>query len=98
MVEKLKWAYKLLRSRSYVILTDKEAMVSIPLMDIEKFESQFLLGAQTASLLEFQTRLGDTIREHEEASRLLAHRQGVKRQAKEKVHGKSKVRKTTKTK
>lgn len=77
-IEKLKWALRLLRSRTYVLLTDKEAVVSIPLADIDSFENQFLLSAQTASLQEFRSRLEDLIGEHEQAIQLLAHRKGQK--------------------
>ena len=82
MINKLTWIYRLLRSRSYMIILDKESMVSIPVMDINKLENQFLLGAQTASLMEFKVRLEDVIREHEEAIRLLSHRKSVKKASK----------------
>jgi len=55
--QKLKWVYRLLRSRTYIILLDKSAVVNIPLINIDSFENQFLLGAQTSSLNDFRSRL-----------------------------------------
>lgn len=99
--EKLKWAYRLLRSRTYVILTDKSSVVSIPLVNIEAMENQFLLAGQTASLQEFRSRLEDLIGEHEQAIALLARRQGDKQVYRKRTQPapkpRNKVRKTTKT-
>lgn len=95
MFEKLKWVYKFLRSRTYVILLDKESAVNIPLMSLDSFESQFMLSAQTASLHQFKSRLEEVIREHEEAIKLLSHRQSVKQKAQTQANSKRKVQKTT---
>lgn len=98
MVEKLKWMLKFWKSRTYVVLLDREAVVSIPLTNVDSFENQFLLSAQTASLMEFKGRLEDVIREHEQAIQLLSHRQSVKRQAKREARNSNNVPKTTKKK
>lgn len=91
MFNKLKWAYRLLRTNTYVVLTDKESAVNIPLSSLDSFDNVFLLNAQQASLKEFRDRIEDVIHEHEEAVRLLSGR-SVKR------FGKSKVETTKKGK
>lgn len=96
ILEKLKWAYRLLRSRTFLVLTDKASVVSIPLVDIQAHESVFLLSAQTASLQEFKSRLEDLINEHEEAIQLLAYRKGVSKASSAKKSNGTKVRRSTK--
>lgn len=76
-VEKLKWAVRLLKSNTFVILLDKTAVVNIPIVDVNKFENQLLLAGQTAALQEFKVRLEELISEHEEAIALLAYRTSV---------------------
>lgn len=89
--ERLKWALKLLQSRTFVVLLDKSSVVNIPLANINSFENQLLLAAQTAALQEFRSRLEDLIREHEEAISLLAHRQSVHTEAKAKTRNNRKT-------
>lgn len=98
MFEKLKWVYKFFRSRTYVVILDRESAMNIKLLKPELFEDGFLLSAQTASLMEFKRRLEEAIDEHKDAIRLLSHRQGVnktaKRQSRSKSANKTRVRKT----
>lgn len=75
LLDRLKWAARLLGTRTYVVLTDKGAAVSIPLTEIESMENQFLLTAQSETLKNFRSRLDDLIAEHEEAIALLMHRE-----------------------
>lgn len=75
-LKKLEWAYRLLRSRTYVVLTDKSAVVNIPLAKVDSFENSLLLAGQASSLATFKDKLEDLISEHEQAIRLLNHRQG----------------------
>lgn len=100
LFDKLKWAYRLLFTRTFVILTDKSAAVSIPIVDPNAFESILLLTAQTHALMEFKSRLEDLIGEHEEAVKLLSRRQGVSGNSTPRKRAtsasKTKVRKTTK--
>lgn len=98
MFEKLRWMIRFWKSRTYVVLLDREAVVSIPLTSVDSFENQFLLSAQTASLMEFKGRLEDVIREHEQAIQLLSHRQSVKQKAKKEARNSNNVQKTTKAK
>lgn len=88
--DKMKWVYRLLRSRTYVLLLDKGCVVNIPLTNINSFESTLLLSAQTAALYEFKSRLEGLIGEHEDAITLLAHRQGVQSKAAPKKSSSSK--------
>lgn len=71
ILERLKWALRILNSDTYVVLTDKSAVVNIPLMNPDSIQNVILLSAQTASLNEFKDRLEDTIHEHEDAIELL---------------------------
>ena len=72
MIDKLKWAYKLLRSNTYVVLTDKDSVVNIPLTKLDTFENIFLVSAQAASLKDFKNRLEGVIKEHGEVINHLA--------------------------
>lgn len=84
-MEKLKLILSILRTKSYVILTDDRAVASIPVVDIDTFDNVLLLSGQTAALQEFQARLYDLIIEHEEAIDLLARRSKSKLFAKKKL-------------
>lgn len=95
-LEKLKWMYKLTRTKSFVVLTDKESVVSIPLIDIEQIENSFIISAQAAVLMDFKQRLEGVIGEHEDAIKLLAHRQGSKQTSGKKKTSARKTRKPTK--
>lgn len=74
-LKKLEWAFRLMRSRTYVLLTDKAAVVNVPLADVNTFENSLLLAGQAASLAEFIRRLEELKSEHEDAIQLIAHRQ-----------------------
>lgn len=74
MLNKLTLAYKLMRSVSYVVLTDEVAVVHIPMLDPEKVQNVVILGSQSASLKVFRDRLNEVIKEHEHATKLLLHR------------------------
>jgi len=94
ILEKLKWAFRILNSDAYVVLTDRSAVVSIPLMNPDTIQNVILLSAQTASLNEFKDRLEDTIHEHENAIELL-----LRQRRQSTVHKKNtKTTKTSKTK
>lgn len=74
MFTKLRSIFGIIRSESYVVLTDRDAVISIPMMDMSKFENILLLSSQTAALVEFQARLSDLIAEHEQEIKLLTNR------------------------
>lgn len=95
MLERLKWALRVLRTRSYVVLTDTRSVVNIPMFDQETLDDQMILAAQTASLENFKTRLEDLIREHKEAVSLLSYRQKQARAARQSTVSKAKARKHT---
>lgn len=71
-MERLKLAFSILRSKSYVVLTDAKAVISIPLMKVQDFNNILLLSAQTTALKGFQDRLAQLIKEHEQAIALSA--------------------------
>ena len=77
----IKWAFKILRTKTFIILTDTEAVVQIPLHEVDTMESRFLLIAQQSSLKEFNRRLQGVIEEHERAIKLLKHREKYAKKA-----------------
>ena len=77
-MDKLKWMYRLARTKTYVLATDKESVVSIPVIDLKAFDNILLLTSQKASLVEFHNRLGDLIKEHDKTVKLLTSRVGSK--------------------
>lgn len=95
-LEKLKWAIRILKSDTYVVLTDEAAVVNIPLMNPDSITNVILLSAQTSSLKEFKDRLEDTIHEHEDALELLL-RQRKQPYTRKKNTNTTKASKTTKT-
>lgn len=66
-MQKLQWIFRLIKSRTYVLLTDNGAVVSIPLTEVNTFKNYHLLAAQTASLQEFKVKLDEVITLHEQA-------------------------------
>jgi hypothetical protein len=78
-MRKLLWAWRLLWTDTYVVLTDKAAVINVPSGDPDSYENIMLLAAQTAALQNFRFRLEDLVREHEEAVLLLTRRNEQKR-------------------
>ncbi len=76
-LQKIKWAYRILHSSAFVVLTDESSVIQIPLANLDTFQHSFILNAQTASLKEFHDRLGDLIDEYEQEMRLLHRREKV---------------------
>lgn len=81
-MRRLRIIWDLLFSYTYVVLTDKNATIYIPLMDLDKMQNQVILGSQKASLKEFRDRLTEVIKEHDRQTKLLQHR---KRNSRNKV-------------
>lgn len=81
-MHKLKALWELLWSYSYIILTDKNATIHIPMMDVNKMQDIIILGAQKSSLKEFRYQLDGVIKEHDRQAKLLLHR---KRNSRNKV-------------
>lgn len=72
-MDKLKLAYKFLRSTTYVLLTDKTSVIYIPMLDINNIQNTIILGSQKASLVEFRDRLNQVIKDHDAQTKLLLH-------------------------
>lgn len=62
-----KWARKLLGSKSFVLLTDKESVIYFSGLNPDRIEDNILLHSQTAALLSFSERLNELILKHEKA-------------------------------
>ena len=74
MLQKIKWAYRLLRTDSYVVLTDKQSVINLPIVDGDRIEDIVLMKVQIASLEDFSQKLLALIRGYKDAERLLMHR------------------------
>lgn len=66
-LNKLKWAYRLLFSRHYVIMLDEEAVICFNGIRPDHMEDQLELVQQTSSLLMFRDKLDDLILRHDKA-------------------------------
>lgn len=64
MILNAKWALKLLRTKSFIIITDTEAICNIPLIDLEKLDNVVMLTAQTSQLLAIMEQLSDIGEKH----------------------------------
>lgn len=80
---KLKWAYKVLKSKYFVVLTDKESAIMFHGIDPTSFEDVLALDAQTNDLQRFIYELNKLALSHRKQLRKLmgqsdtAERQGV---------------------
>lgn len=62
---KLRWAWKLLRSKYFVILTDKESVIAMSGYDPKKFNDFLAVSAQTAAIDGFLESLKRLRKDHE---------------------------------
>lgn len=69
---KMKWAKKLLKAKMFVILTDKESAIAIDGVDPHSFTDALALAAQAAELQLFHEQLGDLLKEHAAALKVLS--------------------------
>lgn len=72
MLERFKWLVKLAVSRSYIIMTDKEAGMHLKLVKRDAFTNILLLSVQMATLREFRAHIDGLIHEHEERAEEIA--------------------------
>jgi hypothetical protein len=66
---KARWAAKLLRSKHFVVLTDKESVICLQGADPDNIEDFVILAAQTAELQDFSDKLKLLIKDHDRAIR-----------------------------
>lgn len=64
-----KWAKKLLTSKHFVILTDKESVIYFNGLQPDSFDDVLMLTAQAASLEDFRERIVAMQKEHERVAR-----------------------------
>lgn len=69
---KAKWAGKLLRSKHFVVLTDKESVVCLRGVNPDNINDFVVLTAQAAELEAFAEGLKDLIAKHDVAVRKLS--------------------------
>lgn len=93
---KLKWANKLLRSRYFVVLTDRESAIALDGVNPDKINDLLALTAQSSALMSFQERLGQLIKDHDKAATKLANKlTGEPRVSKRKTKAPTARRKST---
>lgn len=64
---KIRWASKLLKSKMFVILTEKESCIAIDGADPFSFTDALALAAQAAELEMFHESLGNLVKDHRNA-------------------------------
>lgn len=69
---KAKWATKLMKSKHFVLLTDKESVICFQNVDPTKFSDIVMLEAQRAELANFSEKLDELILRHRAAIRKLS--------------------------
>lgn len=69
---KAKWAAKLMRSKHFVVLTDKESVICIKGVNPNDITDFVTLAAQTAELQNFSISLQQLIKDHDVAIRKLS--------------------------
>lgn len=74
MIDKIKLAYQLFNTNTYILMTDKISVMSMPLVDVDAFSNTVLLSGQNYALHEMRNRIDEVIREHDIAIENL-HRQ-----------------------
>lgn len=71
---KFRWIYKLIMSKNYVIITDKEAVINVRAMSPDKFNDVMGAAIQQQQLVTFREKLDSVIKKYERAiSRQLGH-------------------------
>lgn len=64
----IRWAWEVLRAKSFAVATDKGAYIHIPLHDPKKFTNIIMLSAQQSALVDFRDKLNEVIKEHEQVA------------------------------
>jgi len=97
MLRKLRWAFKLLRSTHYVVLTDQEAVINFDGEDPASFDNAMLLAQQASALSMFATELDRVSKQHDDVLEQLIGRSKVNEAyaRTKKTRAKTTVRKNT---
>ena len=66
-----KWALRLLKSDSFVVLTDKASVMYLDVKDPRDIHSVFILMGQKAALSKFDKQLHTIMNDHDKAMRRL---------------------------
>jgi hypothetical protein len=61
----IKWAWKLLRSRNFIVVTDTEGVVNVEVADNPQFEDMMVLTQQAVALQMFQDKLEELAKQHD---------------------------------
>lgn len=71
VLEKFKWAFRILNAKAYIVATDEHAVVSLPYVNPYKFEDMLALHSQRIAIQDIRQRLQDVLDEHDEQMRYL---------------------------
>lgn len=82
-MQKLRWIWRILWSRTYVIQTDTGSVINIPILELDSLEDAFIIAAQKAMLEDFADKLEALIGEHNEATKLITFREENARKQKQ---------------
>lgn len=75
----VKWANKVLKSKNFVVLTDKESMIALKGVDPDSLDDIFILQSQQAAINQFIDSLENLRKRHERRVQELGVNVGVKR-------------------
>jgi hypothetical protein len=64
---RVRWAWRLLRAKYFVVLTDKASCFMLDVADPSLESDKLALHAQTAELQMFKNALDEAIKQHQEA-------------------------------
>lgn len=74
ILQKLLWAIRVLRSKSYIVLTDKEAVISLKIRPPETLEDVVVLESQLHCIKAFQSDLDELAKQFKTEVGLLRRR------------------------
>lgn len=87
---KAKWARKLMQSKYFVVLTDKESVIALEGTSPDSMNDAIALAAQSSALVEFRDKIQELINAHNSAISKL-HGSNTKRRS---TVGKTKTKAT----
>lgn len=71
MKQNFKWAWRVLRAKSFVVADEKAAFCLLPMREPYSLDTVVMLSSQYSSLMDFRDRLNDVLKQHEQASKQL---------------------------
>lgn len=79
IIERVKWAYKLLRAKAFIVATDKTAIVYMPYVNPYALESMVIIASQRAAIGQIIENLEGVMQEHSDRIEQLQHDLKIKK-------------------